>query len=206
MSSSGCLLFNRLMKEVGLSLINGIALSTLLLVFGYFTRYGDQKSWFGFKQDFIFPSTYWSVWRSKGLTWLDLATPCSKAISSSRSSAISSWKRIARKCLVGLVFCSLNPWWAAQNPGCGFCGTHKCYTNQRPSVAALGCHLALCQRQYVCSRRNHPGQPIPFAAPTSSIQEVLFFPHELPRQSGANITICFPNLSRVAFLSTPHQL
>ena len=30
-------LFNRLMKEVGLSLINGIALSTLLLVFGYFT-------------------------------------------------------------------------------------------------------------------------------------------------------------------------
>ena len=30
-------LFNRLIKEVGLSLINGIALSTLLLVFGYFT-------------------------------------------------------------------------------------------------------------------------------------------------------------------------
>ena len=30
-------LFNRLMKEVGLSLINGIALSTLLLVFGYFS-------------------------------------------------------------------------------------------------------------------------------------------------------------------------
>ncbi len=30
-------LFNRLMKEVGLSLINGIALSTLLLIFGYFT-------------------------------------------------------------------------------------------------------------------------------------------------------------------------
>ncbi|MBL19022.1 MAG: magnesium transporter [Flavobacteriaceae bacterium] len=30
-------LFNRLMKEVGLSLINGFALSTLLLVFGYFT-------------------------------------------------------------------------------------------------------------------------------------------------------------------------
>ena len=30
-------LFNRLMKEVGLSLINGIALSTLLLLFGYFT-------------------------------------------------------------------------------------------------------------------------------------------------------------------------
>ena len=30
-------LFNRLMKEVGISLINGIALSTLLLVFGYFT-------------------------------------------------------------------------------------------------------------------------------------------------------------------------
>jgi len=30
-------LFNRLLKEVGLSLINGIALSTLLLIFGYFT-------------------------------------------------------------------------------------------------------------------------------------------------------------------------
>ena len=30
-------LFNRLMKEVGLSLINGIALSTLLLLFGYLT-------------------------------------------------------------------------------------------------------------------------------------------------------------------------
>ena len=30
-------LFNRLIKEVGLSLINGIALSTLLLIFGYFT-------------------------------------------------------------------------------------------------------------------------------------------------------------------------
>ena len=35
-------LFNRLMKEVGLSLINGIALSTLLLVFGYF--YGLETS------------------------------------------------------------------------------------------------------------------------------------------------------------------
>jgi magnesium transporter len=30
-------LFNRLIKEVGLSLINGVALSTLLLIFGYFT-------------------------------------------------------------------------------------------------------------------------------------------------------------------------
>ena len=30
-------LFNRLIKEVGLSLINGIALSSLLLIFGYFT-------------------------------------------------------------------------------------------------------------------------------------------------------------------------
>ena len=30
-------LFNRLIKEVGLSLINGVAMSTLLLIFGYFT-------------------------------------------------------------------------------------------------------------------------------------------------------------------------
>ena len=37
-------LFNRLMKEVGLSLINGIALGTLLLLFGYFTGFETSIS------------------------------------------------------------------------------------------------------------------------------------------------------------------